>query len=109
MKLIFSHDSPLDTTLTDSTGRVHYKVRTETTQGQVTTTITRPVEFTRDLPSADTDSIYSDTATITNEFEELAAIDWHPYNGSKLRYDGMEIDTREFMPFEKLGAFSRSG
>ena len=45
-----------------------------------------------------------------DRFRELAVIDWHLTESSKLRYDGMELDLSEFLPPQGfLGLVGRSG
>jgi hypothetical protein len=54
----------------------------------------------------DSQSIFSDAATLTNdrgdgEFVAFASIEWHMFASSKLRYQGQEVDLKDFMPNEK--------
>ncbi|KZP12885.1 hypothetical protein FIBSPDRAFT_961060 [Athelia psychrophila] len=113
LKLTLSHDTPLDTTLTNQrTGLEHYKVETKTVRGDLTTIISRPCHFARDSLFADSDSssVYSDTATVTDAHEEVAALQWRgAHRSARLRYDGLHVSMSEFMPNERSGAFSRSG
>lgn len=113
LKLALSHDTPLDTTLTHQrTGLEHYTVETKTVRGDLTTTISRPCHFARDslFANADSSSVYSDTATVTDARAEVAALEWRgAHRSARLRYDGLHVSMREFMPHERSGAFSRSG
>lgn len=113
LKLTLSHDTPLDTTLTDQrTGLEHYHVETKTVRGYLTTILSRPCHFARDSLFLDSDSssVYSDTATVTDAREEVAVLEWRgAHRSARLRYDGLRVAMSEFMPKERSGAFSRSG
>jgi len=111
MKLILSDDSPLSTIITSSSGEALYHIDTLYKQGHRTTIIRRSRNAPASYSSStkDTQSVLSEGETITNErdneFSELASIEWHTFASSKLRYEGKEVDLKQFMPNEK--SFSR--
>jgi len=113
MKLILSDDSPLSTIITNSSGQSLYHIDTPYRQGPRTTIIRRsrnaPVSYSSS--TKDTPSVLSEGETLTNgrdnEFSELASIEWHTFASSKLRYEGKEVDLKQFMPNEKSFARGR--
>jgi hypothetical protein len=105
MKLILSDDSPLSTIILNSSGQPLYLVDTPYRKGPRTTIIRRSRSLPTSFSTKDSQSVLSDGDTITNErdndFSELASIEWHTISSSKLRYEGREVDLKQFMPNEK--------
>jgi hypothetical protein len=104
MELIFSHNDPINTIITTAEGQVLYKIETPGTDvvlpGKSTT-------IKGIAPNVTNNALEID---MQDRFRELAVIDWHLTESSKLRYDGMELDLSEFLrPDGSLGLVGRSG
>jgi len=102
MELIFSHNNPINTVLRTPEGQVLYKIETPGTDVVLpgkSTTIRRVVPNESDSASK---------VDMQDTFCELAVIEWHLTESSKLRYNGKEVDISEFMPAEgSLGLVGR--
>ncbi|KIM79626.1 hypothetical protein PILCRDRAFT_823163 [Piloderma croceum F 1598] len=102
MELIFSRNDPINTIITTTEGHVLYKIETPGTDivlpGKSTTIKGIAPDVTNNALEIDTQ----------DRIRELAVIDWHLTESSKLRYDGMELDLSEFLPPEgSLGLVGR--
>lgn len=102
MELVFSHNNPINTVLKTTEGQVLYKIETPGTDvvlpGKLTT-IRRVVLNETDRASK---------VDMQDTYCELAVIEWHLTESSKLRYNGKEVDISEFMPAEgSLGLVGR--
>lgn len=103
MELILSHNDPINTVIRTVEGQVLYKIETPGTDvvlpGKSTT-------IRRVMPNRACNASRID---MQDTYHELAIIDWHLTQSSKLRYSGMELDLSEFMPAEgSLGLVGRS-
>jgi len=102
MELVFSHNNPINTVLKTTEGQVLYKIETPGTDvvlpGKLTTI--------RRIVLNETDS--ASKVDMQDTYCELAVIEWHLTESSKLRYNGKEVDISEFMPAEgSLGLVGR--
>ena len=116
MKLVFTTDSPLNTTLVDeTTGLVMYEVETEKKFMSRTTVIRKPftsacLSFFRALPFPTLTWIsfirLSDRRgkPVPHTSTEVAKIQWKTWSSDRIVYHGCDMKRNEFMP--KAGLFS---
>lgn len=93
MELMFSQNDPINTELRTSEGQLLYKIETPGSDlilpGKSTT-------ISKVVPSESPD--LTSEIDMQDQFCELAAIQWHLQEPSRLRYDGKEVDLQDFMP-----------
>jgi len=94
MRLVFTKDSPLNTTLVDeASGLVMYEIETERGFMNKTTVIRKPFTNRRGRPVPHTST-------------EVARIRWKTWSSDRIVYYGCDMKRGEFMP--KAGLFSDS-
>ena len=114
-KLVFTKDSPLNTTLVDEArGAVMYEIETERSFLSKTTVIRKPTmsaSFQSILPSpvysAPGHPLLADQRgkSVSRTSTEVARIQWKTWSSDKIDYHGHEMKREEFMP--KAGILSQ--
>lgn len=97
LELALSHNSPTNTTILSPDGSPLYVISTPFRWGRRTTTISNqsaPGQPTGSKPQEGTNDAAEDAA-VPNE---LARIEWHSFQSSRLIYKGQILETKNFMP-----------
>lgn len=109
MQLIFTKNSPINTTLVSNDGHILYKIDTPFALGKRTTTINKfaPNKFSEKgetdsmLTLADGVDIGKDSKSAEFELRDksthLAEIEWYNISGNKLRIGGVEQAATSFL------------
>jgi len=115
MRLVFTRDSPLNTTLVDeASGLVMYEIETERGFMNKTTVIRKPFtsachfirSFRATLPPETHPALLSDRRgrSVPHTSTEVARIRWKTWSSDRIVYYGCDMKRGEFMP--KAGLFS---
>ncbi|KAJ7582043.1 hypothetical protein C8J56DRAFT_793156, partial [Mycena floridula] len=91
-----------------NSGRVIYRVHTPHKLGARTSTITRAIDDTAEPSEIISDQeMIPDTGIRQGRFGHLAQIDWKIIKFAKIRYGGIEYDTKQFFRKVKFGWYGR--
>lgn len=99
MKLILTSDSHLSTTLVDPSGYRLYRIYSLYNVGLKATVINKP----KAAFAGEDETIAGDVADADVEFKEFARIEWQTFGSSRLKWEGQNMDFKDFMPKHKPG------